>query len=89
MKHSNLKKKFECCFEKLLKSKAVQLVTLIVKDYVTCEPSNINACPLPDFVKTTFSYSFLIDMLHIATYKSTASGAFFLGREATERATTS
>ena len=28
-------------------------------------------------------------MLHIATYKSTASGAFFLGREATERATTS
>ena len=55
MKHSNLKEKFECYFEKLLKSKAVQLVTLIVKDYVTCEPSNINACPLPDFVKTTFS----------------------------------
>ena len=53
MKDSNLKKKFQCYFEKL--SKAVQLVTLIVKDYVTCEPSNINACPLPDFVKTTFS----------------------------------
>ena len=55
MKHSNLKKKFQCYFEKLLKSKAVQLVTLIVKDYATCDPSNINVCPLPDFVKTTFS----------------------------------
>ena len=55
MKHSSLKKKNECYFEKLLKSKAVQLVTLIVKDYVTCESSNINACPLPDLVKTTFS----------------------------------
>ena len=55
MKHSNWKKKFECYFEKLLKSKAVKLVTLIVKDNVTCEPSSINACQLPDFVKTTFS----------------------------------
>ena len=34
MNHSNLKKKFQCYFEKLLKLKAVQLVTLIVKDYV-------------------------------------------------------
>ena len=53
MNHSNLKKKFQCYFEKLLKLKAVQLVTLIVKDCVTCQPSNINACPLPDL--TTFS----------------------------------
>ena len=37
MNHSNLRKKFQCYFEKLLKSKAVQLVMLIVKDYVTCE----------------------------------------------------
>ena len=37
MNHSNnLKKKFQCYFEKLLKLKAVQLVTLIVEDYVTC-----------------------------------------------------
>ena len=35
--HSNVKKKFQYYFEKLLKSKAVQLVTLVVKDYVTCE----------------------------------------------------
>ena len=43
MNQSNLKKKFQCYFEKLLTSKAVQLVTLIVKDYVTCEFTCINA----------------------------------------------
>ena len=59
MNHSNLKKKFQCYFEKLFKSKAVQLITS-VRDYVHL---NINACPLPDFV---------IDMLNIATYKSTS-----------------
>ena len=37
MNHPNLKKKFQCYFEKLLKSKTVQLVTFIDKDYVTCE----------------------------------------------------
>ena len=31
MKHPNLKKKFQCYFKKLLKSKTVQLVTFIVK----------------------------------------------------------
>ena len=35
MNHPNLKKKFY--FEQLLKSKTVQLVTFIVKDYVTYE----------------------------------------------------
>ena len=55
-------------------------------------PLNINACPLPDL--TTFSKSFLIDMLLIATYRVDlksflARGAFFLSREATERATIS
>ena len=62
--------------------KTVQLVTFIVKDYVTCEFTCINACPLPDL--TT-----LIDMLHIATYKSTSRVSYraersFLDREATE-----
>ena len=42
MNHSNLTKKFQCYFEGLLKSEAVrELVTLIVKDCVTCQPSNI------------------------------------------------
>ena len=63
MNHPNLKKnKCYCYFEKLLKSKTVQLVTFIVKDYVACDihmerPLNNNAQPLPD--STT-----LIDMLH-------------------------
>ena len=34
---TNLKKKFQCYYEKLLLSKTVQLVTFVVKDYVTCE----------------------------------------------------
>ena len=37
MNHSNVKKNSNVIFEKLLKSKAVQLVTLAVKDYATCE----------------------------------------------------
>ena len=37
MNHPNLKEKFQCYYEKLLLSKTVQLVTFIVKDYVTCE----------------------------------------------------
>ena len=37
MNNPNLKKKFQCYYEKLLLSKTVQLVTFIVKDYVTCE----------------------------------------------------
>ena len=37
MNHPNLKKKIQCYFEKLLKSKNLQFVTFIVKDYVTCE----------------------------------------------------
>ena len=50
MNHPNLKEKFQCYYEKLLLSKTFQVVTFIVKDYVTCE---FNACPLPDL--TTFS----------------------------------
>ena len=37
MNHPNLEKKLYCYLEKLLKSKTVQLVTFIVKYYVTCE----------------------------------------------------
>ena len=35
--HPNLKKKFQCYYEKLLLPRTMQLVTFIVKDYVTCE----------------------------------------------------
>ena len=37
MSHPYLKNKFKCYFEKVLNLKNVQLVTFIVKDYVTCE----------------------------------------------------
>ena len=48
--------KISMLYEKLLLPKTVQLVTFIVKDYVTCETTfehQYNACPLPDL--TTFS----------------------------------
>ena len=47
---------------------------------------NINACPLPDFVidmHATYCY------IQVDLERFLASEAFFLGREATERATTS
>ena len=68
MNHPNLKKKFQCYYEKLLLSETVQLVTFIVKDF----DRHATYCYVQVDLK-----SFL------------ASGAFFLGREATERATIS
>ena len=81
MTHSNLKKKFQCYFEKLFKSKAVQLITS-VKDYVTFEYQRVPAARFC-YRRATYCY------IQVDLESFLASGAFFLGREATERATTS
>ena len=80
MKLSNLKKKFQCYFEKLFKSKAVQLITS-VRDYVTFEYQRVPAA--------RFCYRHTYCYIQVDLESFLASGAFFLGREATERATTS
>ena len=79
MNHSNLKKKFQCYFEKLLQSKAVQLITLVVKDYVTFEHQRV---PTARFCCSQATYCYIqVDLKSFL-----ASGAFFLGRKATEGA---
>ena len=80
MNHSSLKKKFQCYFEKLFKSKAVQLITS-VRDYVTFEYQRVPAA--------RFCYRHTYSYIQVDLESFLASGAFFLGREATERATTS
>ena len=122
MNNPNLKEKFQCYYEKLLLSKTVQLVTFIVKDYVTCEFTwndlwtSMQRVPAARFqgsdcesacwkitwrkrnYETKSSMATFLKLFDIhATYcylqvdlKSfVASRAFFLSREATERATIS
>ena len=81
MNHSNLQKKIQCYFEKLFKSKAVQLITS-VKDYVTFEYKRV---PAARFCYRHATYCYI----QVDLESFLARGAFFLGREATERATTS
>ena len=97
MNHSNVKKKFQCYFEKLLKSKAVQLVTLIVKDYMlhvnsretTFEHQRVPAARFNNIFWKIFDRHATYCYKQVDLKSFLASAAFLLGREATERATTS
>ena len=88
MNHSNLKKKFQCYFEKLFKSKAVQLITS-VRDYVTFEYQRVPAARFNKIYSKLFDRHAIYCYIQVDLKSFLASGAFFLGREATERATTS
>ena len=90
----NLKKNVNVLLKSCLKSKTVQLVTFMVKGYImlhvnsrttTFENSlNINARPPPDL--TTFSQSFLIDMLHKSRPQEFLSERSVLFRPRSDRA---
>ena len=81
MNHSNLKKNFNVILKSCLNRK---LCSLSRQSRIMLH-LNINACPLPDFVIRHASYCYIqVDLENFL-----ASEAFFLGREATERATTS
>ena len=88
----------QCYYEKLLLSKTVHLVTFIVKDYVTCEFTwndlwtSIQRVPAAWFNKIflkLFDRHATYCYLQVDLKSFVASGAFFLSREATERATIS
>ena len=98
MNHPDLKEKFQCYYEKLLLSKTVQLVTFIVKDYVTSDFTwNDIWTSIQRVPAARFNNIFLNHVDRHATYRYLqvdlksfiASRAFFLSREATEGATIS
>ena len=97
MNHSNLKKKFQCYFEKLLKSKAVLLVTLIVNwimlkvnsHETTFEHQRVPVARFNNIFLKLFDRHTTYCYIQVDLKSFLASGAFLLGREATERATTS
>ena len=78
--HPNLKKKFQCYYEKLLLSKTVQLVTFIVKDYVTCEffeHQRVHAARLNNIFLKLFYRHPTYCYLQVDLKSFLASGAFF------------
>ena len=96
MNHPNLQKKFQCCYEKLLLSKTVQLVTFMVKVMLhvnsrqtTFEHQRLPAARFKNIFLKLFDRHATYCYLQVDLKSFLASGAFFLGREATERATIS
>ena len=93
MNHPNLKEKFQCYHEKLLLSKAVQLVTFIVNELgsreTTFEHQRVPAARFNNIFLKLFDRHATYCYLQVHLKSFVASGAFFLGRETTEGATIS
>ena len=90
MNHPNLKKKCQCYYEKLLLLKTVQLVTFIVKDdsrETIFVHQRVPAARFNNIFLKLFDRHATYCYLQVDLRSFLASGTFFLGCEATERAT--